>query len=135
MKNLLVLFSIIVGLFTSGCESSDSDDSVAPITEAAPFSPQFRPDLGLLPFPNDLFFAGSTDGTVNLPELSSNPGAASLNTLDGFSTNANMKVRFSSDLDSSSLIGGSTAHLFEIAIDPDTRVPTDLIDTLVSGVD
>jgi len=135
MKNKFVLGALAIGLLTGGCNSVESDESVAPVTQAAPFSPQFRPDLGLIPFPNDLFFAGSTDGTLNVPELSSNPVAASLNTVDGFSTNGAINVRFSAALDPSSLVGGSTAHLFEILIDPATKAPAGFVGALVPGVD
>ena len=78
MKDKFVLGALVIGLLTGGCNSVESDESTTPITQAAPFSPQFRPDLGLIPFPNDLYYAGSKDGTLNIPELSSNPGAASL---------------------------------------------------------
>ena len=135
MKDKFVLGALAIGLLTGGCNSVESDESVAPITQAAPFSPQFRPDLGLIPFPNDLYFAGSADGTLNIPELSSNPGAAALNTIDGFSTNASIKVRFSDALDASTLVGGSTAHLFEIVIDPITKAPAGFVGALVPGVD
>jgi len=135
MKNKFVLGALAISLLTGGCNSVENDESTTPITQAAPFSPQFRPDLGLIPFPNDLYFAGSTDGTLNIPELSSNPGAAALNTLDGFSTNAAINVRFSDALDASSLVGGSTAHLFEIIIDPVTRAPAGFVGALVPGVD
>ena len=135
MKDKFVLGALVIGLLTGGCNSVESDESTTPITQAAPFSPQFRPDLGLIPFPNDLYFAGSKDGTLNIPELSSNPGAASLNTIDGFSTIASIKVRFSDSLDASTLVGGSTAHLFEIVIDPASKAPAGFIGALVPGVD
>ena len=49
----------------------------------------FQPAAGVLPYPTDLYFAGSTDGTLNIqPANALMPNQAAVNALDGFSTNA-----------------------------------------------
>src|SRR6202030_640736 len=49
----------------------------------------FHPAAGLLPYPTDLYFAGSTDGTLNIqPANELIPNQAAVNALDGFSTTA-----------------------------------------------
>lgn len=111
-----------------------SGDSVGP--ELKPTPPVtsskvlFNPSLGGdgLPFPADLFFAGTADGSVNIPgkpssfnpaDLTGTPGdialitaatstpaapfmadpQTTLNTMDGFSTTGIMVVRFSAPID------------------------------------
>lgn len=133
MNKIFTFAMLLLSLLMSACSSTESDESVTPIVAA--FSPQFSPKVGLIPFPNDLYFAGSTDGTLNIPELSSIPVVSALNALDGFSTNASIKVRFNSAVDANSLIGGATAHIFEVVSDPATKATIGFIGALVPGVD
>jgi len=62
-----------------------------------------------LPLPSDLLFAGTTDGTLNIPI--SNPTSSvagpvnAANTLDGFSTVAPITIPFSGDIDTATLDG------------------------------
>ncbi|HEX8784284.1 MAG TPA: hypothetical protein VF764_12980, partial [Steroidobacteraceae bacterium] len=47
----------------------------------------YCPAAGILPYPFDVYFAGSTDGTLNIqPPNATWPNQASLNDVDGFST-------------------------------------------------
>ena len=95
----------VAGLALSGCfSSSNSDDDAVqpPPPPAAPpaataFRPFFVPAGGIVPYPNDLFFNGSTDGTLNLPLLSTLPNAATVNALDGYSTTAVIRATFSGE--------------------------------------
>ena len=87
-------------------------------------------DPPALPFPTSLLFAGSQDGTLNIPlgaddnpEDFSNPLVA-LNTLDGFSTTQPLTSSFSSPLDGETLIAGETVRLFEVTTDSDPASPT-----------
>src|SRR5262249_51848007 len=60
----------------------------------------FHPAAGVLPYPTDLYFAGSTDGTLNIqPPNALMPNQAAINALDGFSTNAVIRERFGGALD------------------------------------
>ena len=73
-----------------------------------------------MPFPNDLYFNGSTDGTVNIPGLP-NPNDYSdplvaINTLDGFSSTAPITEQFTQPLDPSSLSGN--VYVFSVTTDP-----------------
>src|SRR5262249_27589741 len=62
-----------------------------------PFS---NPATGQLPYPTDLYFAGSTDGTLNIqPANALMPNQASVNALDGYSTTAVIRENFSTALD------------------------------------
>ncbi|MGH8127826.1 MAG: Ig-like domain-containing protein [Gammaproteobacteria bacterium] len=73
-----------------------------------------------LPFPNDLYFNGSTDGTVNIPGLPdptdySNPLVA-INALDGFSSTAPITEQFSQPLDPGTLSGN--VYVFAVTTNP-----------------
>ena len=86
----------------------------------------FDPAAGAagLPFPNDLLFLGTQDGTLNVPiegadedpslatDLS-NPRVA-LNQMDGFSTTAPITTSVTASLDPSSLRLGETIRVFEL---------------------
>lgn len=85
--------------------------------------------LDALPFPNNLLFNGSMDGTLNIPLFSnsadpSNVIIRALNELDGFSTVAPILVTFSngvnspsrSGIDPTTVIAGKTVRLFEVRL-------------------
>ncbi|HTL93093.1 MAG TPA: hypothetical protein VL176_12140, partial [Steroidobacteraceae bacterium] len=64
----------------------------------------YCPAAGLLPYPFDAYFAGSTDGTLNIqPPNATWPNQPFLNALDGFSTNASIRERFNGPIDAASL--------------------------------
>jgi pimeloyl-ACP methyl ester carboxylesterase len=55
----------------------------------------FNLSTGELPYPTDLYFAGSTDGTLNIqPPNALEPNQAAINALDGFSTTAAIREEF-----------------------------------------
>ncbi len=58
----------------------------APPASGSGFRALFVPLGGILPYPNDLYFSGSTDGTLNLPASAFNPNIGAVNALDGYST-------------------------------------------------
>jgi pimeloyl-ACP methyl ester carboxylesterase len=64
----------------------------------------YCPAAGILPYPFDAYFAGSTDGTLNIqPPNATWPNQPFLNNLDGFSTNATIRERFNGPIDAASL--------------------------------
>jgi pimeloyl-ACP methyl ester carboxylesterase len=64
----------------------------------------YCPAAGILPYPFDAYFAGSTDGTLNIqPPNPTWPNQPFLNDLDGFSTNAVIRERFNGPIDAASL--------------------------------
>ena len=70
------------------------------------FKALFNLSTGAIPHPIDLFFAGSTDGTLNLPAIAYRPAAMrdALNTLDGWSTSATLSTGFSTPLQGSTAL-------------------------------
>jgi pimeloyl-ACP methyl ester carboxylesterase len=88
----------------------------------------FQPQQGILPYPTDLYFAGSTDGTLNVPNQ------PALNTLDGFSTTAVLRARFGGALNPASLTAQSVLVL-QVTIDNATKATTGIVQPLVFGID
>lgn len=112
MRNLTAAGILAVALLAGGCSSHN--DSISPTNTFAgngnpagstpPGQPGaatalFNPASGQLPYPTDLYFAGSTDGTLNIqPPNALWPNQKFLNNLDGFSTTAVIRENFSSAL-------------------------------------
>ncbi len=122
-NSLLSLAPLLIGLLAllAGCGVSSSNPKPSPAPGAG-FHADFAlaPTGFILPFPNDLYFSGSTDGTLNIPGLP-DPGDYSqplvaLNTLDGFSSTAPITEQFSQPLDPASLAGN--VYVFSVKTDP-----------------
>lgn len=133
-KKTLLVASIALSGVIAGC-SSDSDYSFDSSKTAqqkkASVSVAFDPSNGVLPFPNDLLFAGTEDLTLNIPGVAdandySDPTVA-LNSLDGFSTIEPIVADFTHAageepvtlIDASTVVLGDTVRVFEV-----TRLPT-----------
>jgi len=138
---------LLAGLLLGGC-SGTSSDSIGPTNpesgNGAPpappagvgdFVPLFRPTSGVLPFPIDLYFSGTTDGTLNLPSSVSalTPHFAALNALDGFSTTADITLRFSGAIDAATL--ESNVRVVQVAIDNATKATVGVLGILQPNVD
>src|SRR5688572_11036773 len=93
-----VLVLLAGGLLTAACDHDDRNKEGVAV---------FRLQKNELPYPTDIHFHGSTDGTLNIVaaqrEQTLTPIQLEMNTLDGFSTNSVIRQRFSSPLDPSSL--------------------------------
>jgi hypothetical protein len=90
---------------------------------AAAFHPLFAVSKGLLPYPTDLYFVGSTDGTLRLPDLGPlSPNRAAINGLDGFSTSAPITVRFSTPIDATTL-NPADVVVIRLTLDNATKGP------------
>ena len=127
IKKILTLTAMAAALQACG-----GSDSVGPDLVAEPAEPEapkavFDPSAGGdgLPFPVDLLFSSTADGSINIPGKPSTfvptnpatltaatgtlPAAAladpqtALNTMDGFSTTAPMVLRFSDNIDDSTI--------------------------------
>jgi len=126
MKRLFAAVAIsAAALVAAGCSSSTGNPPAvtptnpttgngAPPGTTAPPTPAataalYQPAQGIFPFPNDLYFSGTTDGTINIqPANGLIPNQAGLNALDGWSTTAPIRIRFGGALDPASF---STANI------------------------
>jgi dienelactone hydrolase len=115
---------LAMGVALSGCEASkDGAYKDFPVPDTDPtFKALFfsNTDAGIpyQPWPSDLLFSGTTQGTVNIPAaLVGQPfgsvlGSA-LNTIDGFSTSAYTSTTFSEAIDPAT-ITASTVRVIEL---------------------
>jgi hypothetical protein len=90
---------------------------------AAAFHPLFAVAQGVLPYPTDLYFAGSTDGTLRLPTIAPfTTNVSAINGLDGFSTTAPITVRFSTPIDATTL-NPADVIVIRLTLDNTTKGP------------
>ncbi len=129
----LALAALVLG----GCVEQDQSQPPARSPQST-FSPYFQPQGGEMPFPNDLYFSGSEDGTINVP---ANPDNASegpilaVNSTDGFATQAPIDAYFTAPIDASTVVGGKTVFVFEVKEDPKTHAVTGFVKPLKPGED
>jgi hypothetical protein len=112
MRNLtaagILALTLLVGACTNHSDTINPVDTFAsngnpggstPPPQPGAATALFNPATGQLPYPTDLYFAGSTDGTLNIqPPNALMPNQASVNALDGYSTTAVIRENFSSAL-------------------------------------
>lgn len=145
MSNRFSAVLLIAGLALAACGGSSSDN-IGPTdptsgngdpggsTGVGPFHPNFVPTSGVLPYPTDLYFNGSTDGTVNGPVTPFLPNAATINALDGFSTVASSTVRFSAPINAATISPASVIML-EVDLDNATKAVIGFRRPLAQGID
>jgi hypothetical protein len=134
MRIRIVAAALLAGLVLVGCSGSPADSigptnpqagNNAPPPPPAVFAPMFRVASGILPFPTDLYFNGSTDGTLNIPAslAALTPHFAALNAQDGYSTVAPASVRFTAAINPAS-ITAATVRVVEVNVDNATKATT-----------
>jgi hypothetical protein len=148
MRIRITVAALLAGLLLGACTGTSSD-SIGPTNPQAgnnapppppagvgSFSALFKPASGVLPFPTDLYFSGSTDGTLNLPSsiAAVTPHFAALNAQDGYSTVAPASARFSSAINPAS-ISGATVRMIEVNVDNATKATVGVSRVLVYGTD
>src|ERR1700742_596591 len=120
---------------TADATSGNAKPTVAAIAPRTSTAALFQPLQGILPYPTDLYFAGSTDGTLNIqPQNALLPNQAAINALDGFSTTAVIRARFGGALNPSSFTAQSVIVL-QVTIDNTTKATTGVVQPLVFGID
>ena len=117
MRFLLLGLTCASALMLAACGGSDSSPPAPATGTVAEFNP--NPANTQLPFPINLLFSGTEDGTLNIPVDDPNNFSdplVALNALDGFSTVAPISTTFSGPVDSNSLVAGSTVRIFEVTL-------------------
>jgi dienelactone hydrolase len=108
MKNLLFIFMISIAFFTGCGDDTANTVNKEPSYKAGAYM-VFNTEKGDIPYPNNILFSKSTDGTLNIPI---NPSATdvnvkrALNKLDGFSTTSPITIGFDGNISSSTLASG-----------------------------
>jgi hypothetical protein len=97
---------------TGNGNPSGGSTAPAPAVTAA----LYQPAQGIFPFPNDLYFSGTTDGTINIqPANGLIPNQVGLNALDGWSTTAPIRIRFGGPLNPASF-SAATVRVYQVTV-------------------
>ncbi len=137
MSKRYITVLVLLTLALSACVK-DSESTTPAKSPLATFKARFVPLGGIMPFPNDLYFNGSTDGTLNIPVAdATNTGdpLEAINHLDGFSTQAQIDEEFTSNLDAATVVGGKDVIVLQVTTDPATTAVTGVTGALVPGTD
>ncbi len=137
MYRALWFLALSVLLLLSGCGGDNKDVAAELNLDRNGFTAYFDLTAGVLPFPTNILFTGSTDATLNIPVVSatdfSDPKVA-MNALDGFSTIAPISTSFSGAINSATLTS-SSVRVFEVTVTGASRAVTGIIRELVFGVE
>src|ERR1700676_469792 len=122
MKKLIAAAMVSVALLVVGCSGggygtvgpanltgfNGNPGGSTPVTQPSSNTALFHPAAGPLPYPTDLYFAGSNDGTLNMHAANAlMPNQTAINALDGFSTTAVIRERFGGALSPASFTAAS----------------------------
>lgn len=138
-KRALLIFSAMVVALTACVQGNNSTNATA----STAFQARYSPLSGIGPFPNDLYFNGSTTGTLNIPFASTSAAAApanaalaSMNHLDGFGTQSVINAYFSASIDPTTLSAADVV-VFKVTANPQNKAidPTKGATPLVPGAD
>jgi len=131
-------FALAGALLITGCGSNDAE--TAEDSPQSDFRALFSAADGILPFPSNLLFSGSLDGTLNIPvddPADNGDPAVALNSLDGFSTLAPLSTGFGSPIDAASIPGN--VRMFQVTTtaltDPLPLAVTGIVEELIFGID
>ncbi|MGH8279199.1 MAG: alpha/beta fold hydrolase [Gammaproteobacteria bacterium] len=128
-----------MALALTACVHGNNSTNAAPASTA--FQARYSPLAGIGPFPNDIYFSGSTTGTLNIPFASTSVAAsaanatlASMNHLDGYGTQSVINAYFNDSIDPSSL-NASDVFVFKVSSNPQNKAidPTKGATLLVPG--
>ncbi|MDH3714356.1 MAG: Ig-like domain-containing protein [Gammaproteobacteria bacterium] len=134
MRSLTSAFLIASSaLLLTACDFKNDDGNFEG-TPAGQFVAIFDPANSIIPFPSNILFSGTTDGTLNIPNPSTDPQEA-LNNQDGFSTVAPMSTTFNQPIDPTAANLASAVRLFEATTDVTVTAVTGIAAPLVYGVD
>jgi len=137
MKRQAATSLIVTALLMAGCggngpaigptdtaSGNGNPGGATPPPTNSPSTALFQPLQGILPYPTDIYFSGSADGTLNIqPANALIPLQSSVNALDGFSTNGVIRARFAGPLDPASLTATSVIVL-QVVVDSATKATT-----------
>lgn len=118
MRILTPLFLLLVSAMLAACDTDKGTSNRDSISTDTTNISDFDPSSSVIPFPNDLLFKDTADGTLNIPvadETDLSDPQVALNALDGFSTVAPMSAGFQGAIDASSITPASV-RLFEVTL-------------------
>jgi len=135
---LRVSFLALMTILLIGCGNNDSTSVTVNNTTDASAYIVFDSTGGDIPYPNNILFASSTDGTLNIPYNTTDSDAsvkAALNALDGFSTTSPISIGFTGELNATSLQAGLKVYKASTVISSGVPIVTAIDANLTFGID
>lgn len=137
MYRAIWLLALSALLMLSGCGGDNKDVAAELNLDRVGFTANFDLTAGVLPFPTNLLFSGTADGTLNIPVADpadfSDPKVA-MNALDGYSTVAPISTSFSGSINPATLTS-SSVRVFEVTLSGIGGAVTSIVRELVFGVE
>lgn len=136
MINRRVAALLVLAAPLAACVTGSDSTTPSPNPNAG-FQARFVPLGGIMPFPNDLYFNGSTTGTLNIPgstAVTQNGPLLELNHLDGFGTQSDINIYFTAPVDKTTLTPANVIVL-KVSSDPATKAVTGFKKPLIPGTD
>jgi pimeloyl-ACP methyl ester carboxylesterase len=142
MKKLIAAGMVSVAWLAGGCSGggygtvgspnltmlNGNPGGTTPVAQPSGNTALFHPAAGLLPYPTDLYFFGSTDGTLNIqPANALMPNQAAVNALDGFSTTAVIRERFGGALGNPASFPAGSVIIVPVTTDNLTKATTGVL--------
>jgi pimeloyl-ACP methyl ester carboxylesterase len=132
---LVTVAAMSAAMVLAACSPTQNGEP-SPPPPSKTFKAEYNPATLRLPFPNDAFFAGSADGTLNLPAETAQYYVTTmrteLNTLDGWGTSSTMNTLYDAPIDGST-ISGATVHIVEMYLQNATKMPASGAPELPAG--
>ena len=116
---------------TGSLPGSSTGTPVTPAVTAA----LYEPAQGIFPFPNDLYFSGTVDGTINIqPANGLIPNQVGLNALDGWSTTSPIRIRFGGPLNAASF-SAANIRVYQVTVSNANKAVTGFTRALAYGTE
>ncbi len=144
LKRVLPVAALVPALGLGACFVSDSESTDPEQNPSDGFKAEFVATAQVLPFGNDLYLAGSEDGTLNIvvsDETDLGNPLAAMNMLDGFSNTASAYVKTTDAIDGNSIQYWAPTDPGNVVMvdvtnpeDPQVLVPGEDYEVVVSDV-
>ena len=149
MRNRHAATALIASLVLAGCSSSSdtigptdptsgNGNPATPPAGVGSFKALFVAVSGVLPYPTDLYFNGSVDGTLNISSSTLFPQRVVMNQLDGFSTTASSYFRMSQPVRNDAVMLNSSVRIIRAPMlrqSSGVYAPVGVLGVLTPGVD
>jgi hypothetical protein len=150
MRTRYAATALLASLTLAGCSGSSNDGigptdptsgngaSLPPPVGVGSFKALFIAASGVWPYPTDLYFNGSVDGTLNISASTLFPQRAVMNQLDGFSTTASSYFRMSQPVKNDAVMLNSSVRIIRAPMlrqASGVYAPVGVLGVLTPGVD
>lgn len=118
---IVSIFMLASLALTSACTREDAGSGLISTTAPSAMEAKFDLATSVIPFPNNILFSATADGTLNIPVT--NPSdigdpKVAMNALDGFSTVAPITTSFGAAIDETTISASSVRLFMVTSADP-----------------